>query len=403
MHAGGGRTNEGVYYNACITHDIVPLTFSEARRYSINDPFDYACNSLKKNTNLMPMYDYIFVDEGQDFPASFIALCVGIAKDKRVVWAYDDLQTIFQPHAPTPEEVLGTEELNLDTVLYKCYRNPREVLVCAHAVGFGIYGKIVQMLENKEHWEDIGYIVRSGEFIEGSEIIIERPVENSLPTISEVYKPQEIVGTIVYDSFEEEVSSVARQIKEDLNEGLSPDDVLVVVVDDRNASNYLQALAYKLAEIGIKSNNVHADSFGIRDFSKKGQITLSTVHKAKGNEAFIVYVVGVDALFSSYAGVRERNMLFTAMTRTKGWVRVSGIGSWAKACKEEIDTALESFPFLRFPYPSEEELKIMKRDLTEKGIRKLKSERLLEQVMQEMDPDEITRFVEQRSLEKGKK
>ena len=114
----------------------------------------------------------------------------------------------------------------------------------------------------------------------------------------------------------------------------------------------------------------------------------------------MVYVIGVDALFSSYAGVRERNMLFTAMTRAKGWVRVSGIGSWANACKQELETALNNFPYLRFNYPSDEELKIMKRDLTEKGIRKLKNERMLEQVMQEMDPDDIARFVEQRSIKK---
>ena len=44
--------------------------------------------------------------------------------------------------------------LDEDVVLHKCYRNPLEVLVCAHALGFGIYGKkIVQMLENEERKE----------------------------------------------------------------------------------------------------------------------------------------------------------------------------------------------------------------------------------------------------------
>jgi superfamily I DNA and RNA helicase len=147
MHAWGGRTAEGVYYNACIAHSAVPLTFTEARRHSSDAPFDYACKILLNNANLGSLYDYIFVDEGQDFPASFIRLCVKIARNQSAVWVYDDLQTIFQPHAPTPEEVFGTDdkgnplvELNLDTVLYKCYRNPREVLVSAHALGFGIYG-----------------------------------------------------------------------------------------------------------------------------------------------------------------------------------------------------------------------------------------------------------------------
>lgn len=408
MHAWGGQISEGVYYDACAAHKVIPLTYSEAKRISKNeDSFDIVCKDLLSKTELKPIFDYIFVDEGQDFPPSFINLCVQISEKQRVVWAYDDLQAIWQPNAPTPEEVFGTDstgnplvELDIDTVLHKCYRNPREVLVCAHALGFGIYGKIVQMLENKGHWEDIGYNVLSGEFIEGSEIVIERPIENSLTTISDVIKPNEIIKSIVYDNFEQEVDEVSKAIKRDTDEGLRADDILVVVVDDRAANNYLNLLSTKLAQLGIDSNNIHADSFGIRDFFRDGAVTLSTVHKAKGNEAFSVYVLGVDALFSSYAGVRERNMLFTAMTRAKGWVQVSGIGPWAAACKFEIDTALANFPYLKFKYPSDEELKIMKRDLTEKGIRKLRAERLLERALQDMEPDEIKRFIEQRSLDK---
>lgn len=402
MHAWGGHTSEGVYYDACVSNKVDPLTFSEAKRFSRDqDPFDYACKNLLEKSKLSPLVDYIFVDEGQDFPASFINLCVQISEKQRVVWAYDDLQAIWQPNAPSPEEVFGTDEngnplveLDLDTVLHKCYRNPREVLVCAHALGFGIYGKIVQMLENKAHWEDIGYSVLSGEFVEGSEIVIERPVENSLSTISDVNKPGEIIKSIVYENFEDEVYDVAQAIKRDIDEGLRADDILVIVVDDRAVNNYLNLLSSKLAEYGIDSNNIHADSYGIRDFFREGAVTLSTVHKAKGNEAFSVYVLGVDALFSSYAGVRERNMLFTAMTRAKGWVQVSGIGPWAAACKAEIDAAIANYPYLRFRYPSEEELKIMKRDLTEKGIRKLRAERLLERALQDMEPEEIKRFID---------
>lgn len=408
IHGWGGQTAEGVYFNACVEHGVSPLTFSQARGKSRSAPFDYACRQLIASAKLKPMYDYVLVDEGQDFPASFINLCAELARDRRVVWAYDDLQTIFQTHAPTPGEVFGVKpdgspqiELNLDTVLHKCYRNPREILVCAHAVGFGIYGQIVQMLENREHWEDIGYVVREGSFVEGSEMVIERPEENSLLTISQAYVPDELVQVKVYDDFDQEVESVAHLIKDDLGDGLRPDDILVICVDDRHANTYLRKLSQQLADMGVQSNNLHSDSFGIRDFRRKNQVTLSTVHKAKGNEAFMVYVVGVDALYSSRASVRERNMLFTAMTRAKGWVRVSGIGEWAQACKQEVDAALSNFPYLKFDYPSEEQLKIMKRDLTNKGQRKLKVERMLERAMQEMTPEEIARFVSQRSLEKG--
>jgi superfamily I DNA and RNA helicase len=94
----------------------------------------------------------------------------------------------------------------------------------------------------------------------------------------------------------------------------------------------------------------------------------------------MVYVVGVDALFSTYAGVRERNVLFTAMTRAKGWLRVSGVGDAAQECKKEIDLALNNVPNHIYPYQSKEQLKIIRRDLAEKAIRKQQNERKLDEL-----------------------
>ncbi len=410
MHAWGGHNVPGVYFNACIDHGLQPMTFSAAYQQSKDQPFDYVCTQLLNTVEIQPTYDFVIVDEGQDFSASFLQLATKLAEKNRMIFAYDDLQTIFQVSAPTPAEIFGVDrvgkalvELNEDVVLYKCYRNPREILVCAHALGFGLYGeRVVQMLENREHWEDIGYQFIKGDLVEGAPVEIERPAEYSLSTISDSQAADVIVQATVYDEFYQEVESVAASIKGDIEDGLRPDDILVVVVDDRNARTYLEYIAQSLASYDINVNNIHADSYGLKDFYREGQITLSTVHKAKGNEAYVVYVVGVDALYSSYAGVRERNMLFTAMTRAKGWVRVSGIGSAAQLCQQEIETALKNFPYLRFNYPSKQELKIMKRDLAEKAIRKQKLERMLDHVSEEWTQEEITRYLEQRAIKKGK-
>lgn len=409
LHAWGGKTAEGVYSNACAAHEVMPMSFAQAALIRGDDEFDTVCTDLLQQVSIKPMYDYIFVDEGQDFAPSFIKLCVSLAEKRSVVYAYDELQTIWRAMAPSPAQIFGTSpdgkpavDFTEDIVLHKCYRNPREILVCAHALGFGIYGaSIVQMLQNKEHWEDLGYVVKKGEFTPGSETEIERPPENSLRTISGEYRPREIVQADVYDNFDAEIGGVANLIMNDIKEGLRPDDILVEVVDDRNARNYLTALAKELAKYDIKANNIHADVYGIKDFYMEGHVTLSTVHKAKGNEAFMVYVIGVDALFASWAGPRERNMLFTAMTRAKGWVRVSGLGAHAETCKMEMEEALNAFPLLRFAYPSIADLRIMQRDLEEKAIRKLEVERLLERALGQMSEEEIIKFVRQRGVEKG--
>lgn len=409
IHAWGGKNTAGVYYNACIQGRVQPLTYSQAIGMSAN-PFDYACKTLIETAQPNPDYDYVFIDEGQDFPASFIQLCIKLTLENQVVFAYDDLQTIFQAKTPSLIDIVGKDsqghplvELTDDIVLYKCYRNPREILVCAHALGFGFYGpEIVQMLENKEQWADIGYEVKSGKFVEGETTVIERPPGNSLTFLSNHQQPTDLVKAVVYASYEEEINGVSVGIAQNIKDGLRPDDILVIVADDINAKSYTSGIARKMLELGIGVNNVYADNYGIRDFQTEGCITLSTVHKAKGNEAFMVYVLGVDALFTPTQTVRERNLIFTAMTRAKGWVRVSGAGEGAKKCAKEIEAALTRFPNLVFSYPSPAQLKILERGLEKGAIRKQNIQRKLDELMAEMSQAEIQELIEQR-IPKGEK
>jgi superfamily I DNA and RNA helicase len=403
VHAWGSSANTGIYYEACEKNDIPFLSFSQASFRNPANPFDYACKEILSASKLEPIYDYIFIDEGQDFPESFIKLCLRICNSGRIVWAYDELQTIFQAKTPRIDSVLeGTpyKGLEEDIILYKCYRNPREVLVTAHAIGFGIYGNIVQMLDEKDYWQDIGYRIIRGEFKENEQVVIERPKENSLETISNHFKKEEIVKVNSYKDYAEEVTQCARNILDDINQGLLPDDILVVVVDDRNAKKYLTDIQILLAGAEIKSNNIHADKFSIKDFAIDGHVTLSTIHKAKGNEAYSVHVVGTDSLYSLEPTIRERNLMFTAITRTKGWVSISGIGSAALKWEIEIKKALEKVPNIEFKYPSKKELSIMKRDIQEKATRKSKQAKILDELLAEMSPEEIKQFLEQREIKK---
>jgi superfamily I DNA and RNA helicase len=258
------------------------------------------------------------------------------------------------------------------------------------------------MLENREQWEDVGYKVKEGDFLQGSRTVIERPAENSLTTISTNQRPDQIVQAVVVATIEDEIAEVVRGILADLEEGLRPDDILVVIVDDRHVATYINSLMESLANHDVYCNNIHSDKYGIKDFHKDGFVTLSTVHKAKGNEAYMVYVMGIDALYSPFTSVRERNVLFTAMTRAKGWVRVTGVGEGAAFFKEEIDKALMNFPNLVFDYPSREELKILKRDLTQKDIRKLHAERQLDILFEGMSQAEIETYLAKRVIKKIK-
>jgi superfamily I DNA and RNA helicase len=373
LHAWGGALVEGLYSYSSRAFGATPLTYAQASAYNPRQPFGFACGQLMEHASVRPLFDFIFLDEAQDFPPEFLRLALSLAEDERLVIAYDALQTIFDVEIPTAGSLFGTDSsgepavtFDEDVILRKCYRNPREVLVTAHAIGFGIYGpKVVQMLESKEHWEDFGYKVRDGELESGHAVRIERPVENSPSSISATNTIDELVAVSVYRNASEEVDAVASAINNDIVEdGVRPEDVLVICTDDRNARAYFGGLAARLAEHGIQTNNIQQETFGLRDFQAKDKVTLSTVYRAKGNEAYVVYLLGVDALFGRPTP-RNRNIAFTAMTRAKGWLRASGIGAAARQFADEVQKAKAHFPLLEFTYPSEEELVIMKRDLTQ--------------------------------------
>jgi len=411
LHAWGGKYEEGVYYNTCSDLGIPAKPFRVAKRLSSN-PFDFLCSELL-NYDIKPKYDYTLIDEGQDFPPSYIQLCAKLTRENKFIVAYDEFQNIFQTKTLSPEEIFGTDkegkpnfEFEEDFILYKCYRNPREIIVCAHALGLGIYGdKIVQMLENKDYWEDIGYKIIEGELRQGEKIIIRRPEENSLKTISDNFSKDEIIRFKTFNKITEEVKFIVKSITYDIKEeNLRPDDILVIIVDDYGAKNYLESIQEGLYDEKINSNNIHDDNYSIKDFKIKDCVTLSTVHKAKGNESYSVYVAGVDALFSSIPEPKERNMLFTAITRSKGWVTITGMGETALKCKKEYDDALKNFPNLVFTYPDEKELKIMRRELKDTSIKKMRAQRKLDDIVKELSEiyseDEVLRIIEKKLKKK---
>lgn len=182
-------------------------------------------------------------------------------------------------------------------------------------------------------WEEMGYIVEKGECKEDEEMIISRPKKNS-PRNNRVTNCLNIES---FEKFEEEINFVCRNIENDIkNEGLRPEDIMVISIDDINAKRYFKQISKILAQKEILSNNLSTDYF-YRGFTKENCVTLSTVYKAKGNEAAAVYVVGVDAFENNPYDRGMRNRIFTAFTRAKVWLTVTGMNIEGKRLKYEIE------------------------------------------------------------------
>lgn len=253
------------------------------------------------------------------------------------------------------------------------------------------------MLESKEHWEDFGYEVTSGALSPGKPVIINRPVENSPSTISRSNTIDQIITVKQCSAATEEAAHVAERIRVDVAEqGVPPEEILVICADDRNAAGYFNLITRELSKFGIRVNNLQEDTYSIRDFQREQCITLSTIYKAKGNEAYVVYIVGIDALFHGPTP-RLRNRAFTAMTRAKGWLYLTGVGNATASFNREITLAKKHYPNLSFVYPSEEELVYMKRDLI--YVDTEEADETIARLANEMEPEDLEYFLKKKLRE----
>lgn len=369
MHSWGGRSNAGVYYEACraFGHDFLTFPAAQSANRGGMDPFEFACKELIDNADIKPLYDYVFVDEAQDYGIYFLRLCTKLARNKQVCFGADVFQNIFQKRTPTANEIYddGTQFIK-DKFLEVCYRTPLAILVSAHALGLGVYGKTpAQKIESVKYWENLGYSVLSredGDFQESELVDVMREVSNS-PTFSGEDTRELISYNFACRDIDDEINRVAASIENDIRaEGLLPEDILVICADDYHCTPYFNKLTRILSARDIHTNNIHAEKISIHDFKIKGRVTLSTIHKAKGNEAYSVYIMGTDFLCHNL-NIKSRNLLFTAMTRTKGWLYISGIGEVTLPLKREIEQALKNVPHIKFAYPTKKEAQQIEHDI----------------------------------------
>ena len=375
MHSWGGKTtNEGVYYRTCLRNSIRSLGLNNTP-YG-EDSFDHVCKDVLKH-KLIPEFDFSILDESQDFPASFFQLVYRITKSpKRIIFAYDELQTLGEIVTKNTIDLFGTDTQNkplvdfsegeyfggieMDFILKKTYRNPSELMLVAHGIGMGIYNQdgIMQIIEDKHTWESIGYILESGELEPGSNVVFKRPEENSISLVHECYSGKHPVLSVqVFKERIEEIDYIASEIKRlTVDEKVLPHNIVVISLDPSSHKALMPGLQSRLHELDIPSIIPGSGGVARDKFAEAGFVTLSTVFKAKGNEAFIVFVANFDFIYDYLEFVRSRNRAFTAITRTKGWCYITGFGEKMERAVIEIEKIRKNYPLLKFVYPDHEKV-----------------------------------------------
>jgi superfamily I DNA and RNA helicase len=388
IHSWGSRGRNGVYSLIAEALGETPRDWAYARgKYGQDNAFQGVCQELLQIADagpVEPLFDAVLIDEAQDLPPEFFQLVYRFtAEPKRIVWGYDELQKLSESVMPTTDELFGTgpngetlvslvaaqDAPQRDIVLHVCYRNTPWALATAHALGIGVYreGGLLQHPDEPTLWRDIGYNVLRGELAFGERVVLERSRESFPSYFPELIAPADAV---VVREFPDELSQdiwVAEQVRANLNQDeLEPDDILIVLPDTYRAKSRAPRLMRELTRLGIDSHLVGVDT-SVDEVFVDGSVALAHIFRAKGNEAPMVYAIDSQHAISEYNAVTRRNTLFTAVTRSRAWVRVTGFGERMGVVRQEADQVLARNFQLEFDIPSSTqlaELRHLHRELT---------------------------------------
>lgn len=284
--------NSGLYSYIC---DFYNLPFSRwSVKTTYNDIFSQALEEINTIRDFKHAFDYILIDEKQDFPDVFFELCEKITKHKVYV-AGDIFQDIF-------ENNISEEVDSVDYVLNKCYRTAPRILMFAHAIGMGLFEKNkLNWLEDSE-WESSGYVIEKN----GSDVSLSR---NSIRRFEDLEETEEVSNmNIVKHTGVDQVVSIIKDIN-DKNPTVEPSDIAVIMLDK---DNYIYDYADRL-EFIIKSN-LNWDVNKAYENKQKipGELFLSNINNVKGLEfPFVICIT--KSIKDTYS---YRNSLYTMLTRS---------------------------------------------------------------------------------------
>jgi putative ATP-dependent helicase len=298
----GSRLNkdsEGLYSFIANFYDINFYSFSNSKGYDFKEICQKAIEELELK-NIAPFFDYILIDESQDFSEEFIKLCKIITKEK-VYIAGDIFQSIFNTET--------LEKVKADFLLNKCYRTDPKTLMFAHSLGMGLFEKEKISWLDENGWKACGYEV---EKVENSYTLTRNPLRRFEDIDSEKENTVEIFSLKKDDKILEyslKIFDIIENIKEKFPTVL-PDDIAVIFLED---SKYNYALMDTVAEIlneviGWKSNKGYETKKKIEN-----TIFISNKNNIKGLEFPFIICVSTDPINSDLI---LRNALYMIITRS---------------------------------------------------------------------------------------
>lgn len=303
MHAWGSRgdPNSGVYRKICAFYNLPFEPFGAS--------FDNVCmralKIIRESNAVMYLFDYMLVDESQDFPDSFFELCQAVTKTK-VYIAGDIFQNIFGS--------ADKNSIDSDYLLSKCYRTDPRTLMFAHGLGMGLFEDVKLKWLTDDEWKACGYIMEVAEFDENGNPQLCKFKREPLRRFEDIdrdnYKSVEIIK-VFNEFFKEVCESIVRVIRtiKGQNPTVSADDIGVIFLD---ADKWIYRVADELEIVVAREFDWQVNKAYESKCKEKGKLFVSNKNNVKGLEfPFVVCVA--KKIRDSY---EYRNALYMSLTRS---------------------------------------------------------------------------------------
>jgi superfamily I DNA and RNA helicase len=286
--------NTGIYSYICDFYKIPFMRYRYGIGYKkiFSEALKYI-DKIKNSDEFKYAFDYVLIDERQDFPKEFFELCEKVTK-KQVYIAGDIFQDIW--------DNTGDDELEVDIVLNRCYRTDPRTLMFAHALGMGLFeDKKLNWLSDTQ-WKEIGYII---ERKENRQMCLSREPIRRFEDLE-----QEDIPSMIIEK-QTSISQIVDLLKKIKNENptVEPDDIAIIIIDDnKSIYEFIDKLGYKISEnLEWEVNRAYDTKTKI-----KNTIFISNRNNIKGLEfPFVICITG-----KIKNGYRYRNSLYTMLTRS---------------------------------------------------------------------------------------
>lgn len=270
------------------------------------------------------LFDAVFIDEGQDFEQEEYLLLMDLLRvhpttnEKEICIFYDDAQNVYGRVRPTWSDFgIDVQGGRRSRVMRECFRNTRETIELAFNVLLGVQSPPSMRVATKT-FTDVSYLKELNVVTEGADGMFR------------VSFAERRGNPPVVRSFSDRPSELAFLSDEITRliclEHVRPRDILVVWDRKAEFGALANALQPRLAKGAIKGIlQVHHES-GDKDqyLLREGYLTIATTKSAKGYDAPIVFVAGVDQFSTDTPG---RGSFYVGATRAKYLLYLTGISA----------------------------------------------------------------------------